>query len=67
MRLFRAARFLGEVEEVLILAIKATAKLASIVALVVFVSAIVVTNLLYDVSNPKVAASFADLQTSMWS
>uniref|UniRef100_A0A7S0B581 Ion transport domain-containing protein n=1 Tax=Pyrodinium bahamense TaxID=73915 RepID=A0A7S0B581_9DINO len=67
MRLFRAARFLGEIEDVLILSIKATAKLASIVALVVFVSAIVVTNLLYDVSNPKVAASFADLQTSMWS
>jgi len=67
MRLFRAMKFLKEVEVVLITAGKATLKLGVLVFLVVFVSAIVVTNLLWDADNPKVSSQFENLATSMWS
>jgi len=67
MRLFRAMKFLKEVEVVLITAGKATFKLSILVSLVVFVSAIVVTNLLWDSPDQEVAAQFRNLNASMWS
>jgi len=67
LRIFRALRFVNEVGYVTSTAIQATAKLAAIVLIVVFVSGIIVTNLLWDSEDDGVAEEFADLHTSMWS
>eukprot|EP00928_Gymnodinium_smaydae_P000164 TRINITY_DN10057_c0_g1_i1.p1 TRINITY_DN10057_c0_g1~~TRINITY_DN10057_c0_g1_i1.p1 ORF type:complete len:508 (-),score=104.88 TRINITY_DN10057_c0_g1_i1:349-1872(-) len=67
LRVFRTMRFLAEIDYVLQTASKATLKLAGLVSLVVFVSAIVTTNLLWDAPDTEVAEEFADLGSSMWS
>merc|ERR1719189_3014711 len=42
-------------------------KLCFLVALVIFVAAVVATHLLYDSSDEKTVGSFGDLGKSMWS
>mmetsp|Transcript_8398 Transcript_8398/g.19377 ORF Transcript_8398/g.19377 Transcript_8398/m.19377 type:complete len:330 (+) Transcript_8398:3-992(+) len=66
LRLFRALRFLNEVDIVLVTVAKATFKLSLLVLLVVFISAIVTTNLLWDAPDERVTSQFSDLGTSMW-
>jgi len=62
LRLFRAFKFVSEFELVFMTSVKATFKLGVIVMTTVFVSAIVVTNLLFDSE-----ADFRNLGASMWS
>jgi len=66
LRLFRTLRFLNEVDYVLATAAKATLKLSLLVFLVVFISAIVVTNMLWDADDEIVQHMFGDLGNSMW-
>jgi len=66
LRMFRAMKFLNEVDYVLAQAATATLKLAAIVALVLFVSSIIATNMLWDSRDPIVAEMFANLPSSMW-
>jgi len=66
MRLFRAFRFLSEIDYVVHTASRAVLKLAMLVLLVVFVSAIVVTNILWDSSDTEVAGMYSNLGASMW-
>ncbi len=46
--------------------LEATLKLAFLVAMVLFVSAVVFTNILWDVRDEVVAYHFGDLGRSMW-
>lgn len=66
LRMFRAMKFLNEVDYVLAQAATATLKLAAIVTLVLFVSSIIATNMLWDSRDPIVADMFSNLPNSMW-
>lgn len=66
LRLFRAGRFLRDVDQVLTMAFSATLKLVLVVSLVLFIFAIIATNLLWDAKDPEGAAMFQDLSASMW-
>mmetsp|Transcript_145578 Transcript_145578/g.363072 ORF Transcript_145578/g.363072 Transcript_145578/m.363072 type:complete len:462 (-) Transcript_145578:275-1660(-) len=66
LRLFRAFRFLSEIDYVIHTAGRAVLKLALLVVLVVFVSAIVTTNILWDVPDADVASMYSNLGNSMW-
>lgn len=66
LRPFRALRFLSEVDYVLLMTMRHLAKLSVIVALVIFVSAIVATNMLWDCDEPEVVAMFGDFWISLW-
>jgi len=67
LRLFRALQFLGDIEYVMQMACKATFKLFMLSSLVMFVFAIIFTNLLWDSPNEQVTEKFGDLPSSMWS
>jgi len=66
MRLVRAMRFLKDMDTVLKMAGEATLQLGFVVLIVVFISGIVTTNMLWDASDPEVREKFAYLGRSMW-
>jgi len=58
---------MSEVEYVLLMAVKSTSKLAVLVCFLIFVSGIVVTNMLGESDDPEIVQKFGKLQMSMWS
>jgi len=64
LRVFRAVRFFSDIESVVVMAGRATMKLFFLVALVIFVAAVVATHLLFD---SGVSTKFGHLGQSMWS
>jgi len=66
IRMFRMVRFLGDLEFVVLMAVRATIKLFILVSLVIFVSAVVATHLLHDSSNNNVVSEYGNLGRSMW-
>lgn len=69
LRMFRALRLpaLKEAEYVVVLAVEAVLKLSVLVGVVIWVSAIIVTNIFWDCENEEVRHMFGDLSLSMWS
>jgi len=67
LRIFRAMKFIKDIEEVVAHAFRATMKLFFIAFIVVFLFGIMFCNLLWDTDDPKITASFGNLELSMWS
>lgn len=67
LRMFRILRFIGEADDVVIRVGKAVLKLLLVVTLIIFIAAVIATNLLWDCSDPGVADTFQDLAQSIWS
>lgn len=67
LRIFRAMKFIKDIEEVIAHAFKATMKLFFIAFIVVFIFGIMFCNLLWDTGDPTIAATFGNLELSMWS
>mmetsp|Transcript_58996 Transcript_58996/g.113770 ORF Transcript_58996/g.113770 Transcript_58996/m.113770 type:complete len:560 (-) Transcript_58996:407-2086(-) len=59
-------RFLKDMDTVLKMAGEATLQLGFVVLMVVFISGIITTNMLWDASDPEVREKFAYLGRSMW-
>lgn len=67
LRIFRFLRILNEIDYVIATAARAAMALAALMVLTLFVAAIFSTNILWDASDPDVAARFGSLSSSMWS
>jgi len=67
LRVFRAVRFMGDVEDVILMAGKAMLKLSVLVCFVLFSAGVIATQLLYDCDDPEVVEAYGTLPSSMWS
>jgi len=67
LRVFRAVRFMGDVEDVILMAGKAMIKLSVLVCFVLFSAGVIATQLLYDCDDPEVVEAYGTLPSSMWS
>jgi hypothetical protein len=66
VRMFRALKFLHDIQIAILIAGSATGKLLALVLLIVFVAGVVVTQLCKDIHEPVVQAKFGYLGISMW-
>jgi len=66
LRVVRGLRFLNELDYVLVQIARATCKLALLVSMMLLISSMIATNLLWDCDDPTIAGMFENLGKSLW-